>query len=128
MGDDRNQTLRHLISLDRPLRDVAHDLDRFSFGCEPGEEVELGRDDATSVLERYLAGRLRAQQVEEWARLIDGREDIRFEPGCDRTLADLIFVLAHLDPADPLTPRAAEFWLDRLRPSGVLGHTREEGP
>jgi hypothetical protein len=118
MADDRNQTLRHLIGLDRPLRAIADDLDRFPFGCEPADEVELRRDDAASVLERYLAGQLSAQQVEEWACLIDGREDIRLEPGYDRTLSELILVLAHLDPADPFTPRVARFCLDRLRAPG----------
>lgn len=119
MSDNRNETLRHLIGLDRPLRDVADDLDRFPFGCAPSDEVELGRGDAASVLERYVAGRLHAQQVEEWARLIDGREDIRLEPADDHALADLIFVLAHLSPADPLTPGAARFWLARLRVPGA---------
>lgn len=77
--------------------------------------VRLDSDDVISVLQRYLAGELDRTDLEVWADLIEGREDIGFEPGHEDVLKNIIYELANPTIMNELTSARAEEWVRRLR-------------
>jgi len=86
---------------------IAEDLGYY--GMEAGF-ANLTQDHVTSVLVRYyLTRELSARQVGDWARAVEGREDIRFDG--DVTL-NIVRGLAN--PKGKLTPKIARRMLDRL--------------
>jgi hypothetical protein len=93
------------------------DLARLSsFGWDSDEElVVLTRSDANAILKRHLRGELSADALVEWANQIECREDIGFEAGAQKVLADLIFELANPDLHAEPTSAAAERWLANIR-------------
>ena len=60
-----------------------------------GEPVVLRGVQVESVLLRFLAGELNAVELEDWANLIEGREDIIFEAEREDTIEDVIYCLAN---------------------------------
>lgn len=110
----REQLLRLLIAGSAPSRDVARRLAAFGWDSDR-ELVVLTRDDAVSLLERYLRGELDAASVEEWAEVIEGRDDVGYQAGSEDLLATLVFELANPDISGPLTPGVATDLAERLR-------------
>lgn len=70
--------------------------------CDAEPVATLGRLDIASVLNGFLAGQLDAGAVEEWANLVECREDITFERREEETVADAIFDLANPALQGPL--------------------------
>lgn len=110
---ERHSLLLQLIhGEDRP-RDLAERLR--AFGWDSDEElVVLTRADAIGVLRRFQAGGFSAEDVEQWADAIEGRDDIGFEPHAQSLLGELLFELANPALTEPLTPELAAAWIDRL--------------
>jgi len=101
MMDDakRLALVRDLLEASRPLPELARDLARLPWDFE-GVGLRLEAAYIRSILQRYLAGELRAGQVEEWANLVECRDDVVFEGASSGTLR----VLHEL--ANPLVTRS----------------------
>jgi hypothetical protein len=89
----RQAILYSLIHLDAPLAGLKAALASISWDAEP--IVTLARQDIATVLQRFIRGEIDAVAVEEWANLVEGREDIQFEPGSEEVIADAIHDLAN---------------------------------
>jgi hypothetical protein len=64
--------------------------------------VTLTRRDVIAILDRFVAGEFNAGVLEEWANLVECREDIEFEPGHAEAVSDAIFQLANPTLCGPL--------------------------
>ena len=95
----REQAVADLVRLRRPLDEAIAGLRRFPWDSDE-ELVELEPADLRRVLDRYLAGDLSAEQLEDWANAVEGRDDIGFRP---RDVIDLIAELANPTLFRPLT-------------------------
>ena len=91
----REAILSSLISFDAPISKLTTELSALTWDSEP--VVTLARHDIVAVLERFSSGEIDALTVEEWANLVECREDIDFEPGH----TDVIQAAIH-DLANPL--------------------------
>ena len=102
MSRDRIQALNALIAYDLPIEPVLDDLG--SFGWDSVQSlVILSREDIVHILDRYLTGKLTAEQVTDWADLIECREDIGFPEGDEELLSGTIFRLANPYLRDKVT-------------------------
>ena len=72
-------------------------------------------DHIQSVLERYVRGGLSAAEVEDWADLIECRDDISYEEHRMETIKELIFELANPVLSGRLNVLMAQSLLDRLK-------------
>ncbi|MEO9340285.1 hypothetical protein ABFT80_22900 [Mesorhizobium sp. SB112] len=90
---DRSATLTSLIRFDAPLADLEARLQALSWDSSP--VVTLQREHIIAVLQRFLSGELDAGAVETWANLVEGREDIRDEPGREEVTLAAIHDLAN---------------------------------
>jgi len=67
--------IEELLQMARPISEVARALSNLEWDYE-GEGVTLAKHHLTSVLERFLLGELDASEVERWANLVEGRDDV----------------------------------------------------
>ena len=91
------------------LVEISNALRKMPWDSE-NELVKLESRHLESVLSRYLAGELSASSLEEWANLIEGRDDINYEKFVDR-----IHVLANPVITEELSSESAKTMLEMLR-------------
>lgn len=91
--NDRKQILEQLLQMDGALSYVIESLKRFSWDSEP--VAILTKQHIIHVLELFLGGTLSTTQVEDWANVIEGREDIGYEAIAHKQLIDVIHQLAN---------------------------------
>ena len=92
-NNERAEALRSLIQYRQPLDSALSVLSSLGWDSK-GPVVYLQRDDVARILDRFLAQEMTADQVTDWADLIECREDIGILPGCE-FLGDVIFRLAN---------------------------------
>jgi len=91
---DRREIIRKLLELSWPLEDIAAKVRAIEWDSE-GEPVPLTRKHLAAVLRRYLECHLSAKDVETWANLIEGRDDICFEAGSEDRIKETLHELAN---------------------------------
>lgn len=77
-----------------------------SFGWDwLGEEplVVLMKEDLLRVIDRFLAGKITAAQLQEWAENLESREDVAFDAKNEEALNDVFFRIATPFINEPLT-------------------------
>ncbi|HEV2675477.1 MAG TPA: hypothetical protein VGV37_13115 [Aliidongia sp.] len=89
----RQEILISLVQLDASVAVLKTALATFGWDSDP--LATLTRSDLISVLQRFSDGELDCSTVEAWANLIEGREDIQFEPGHEETVANAVHDLAN---------------------------------
>jgi hypothetical protein len=102
VNSDRQKTVQSLIELSRPLDFVAEEIHKFKWDYD-GETVELRPNHLLAILNAFLEGHMSADEVEKWANLVEGREDISFEPASRDWIEQAIYELANPALTTPLT-------------------------
>ena len=110
--NDRQTLLRLLIQFGGSLPKIKEQLALFEWDSE--ELVLLERSAVVSLLQKFLAGKLTAVEVEEWANLIEGRDDIGFEAISGIGIRDIIYELANPTLCGALNHERAREMLRRL--------------
>ncbi|WP_431065027.1 hypothetical protein [Methylotuvimicrobium sp.] len=95
-----------LISFRYSIEQLKRDLSHFPWDSEE-ELVEVKLSDVTSVLQRYIDGLLKKEELIEWANTIECRDDIGFENGFYDVLKETIYVLANPEINEPLDKNKA---------------------
>ena len=110
---DRIDALRELLVYEKPSWKLNWQLRKFSWDADEALVI-LTREHIASVLNRYLAGELNEKQVEDWADLIEGREDIDFDEMHEDVIRDLMHELANPLLTQELSHNSAKKMLDEL--------------
>ncbi len=93
-AESRQRVLQELVRLTRPLEEIAVDLQRL--GWDSSHQVlTVQAADMVDVLQRYLDSNVTAEDLEQWANLIEGREDLALEGGECGMVKRAIFDLAN---------------------------------
>jgi hypothetical protein len=97
-GDDeminRSKILEDLISFSRPIDTILVELNQLPWDYD-GSPITLRSIHVTGVLKRFSAGQLTAQEIENWANLIENREDVDYEDINHDELESAIYRLAN---------------------------------
>ena len=104
--NERAETLRDLILLRAPVVETAARLSSFSWDSEE-ELVMFTRGDTQRILDAYLSGVMQESEVQDWANVLEARDDIGFEAGSEDILKEFIFRLANPEIKQPLNHEAA---------------------
>lgn len=88
MDIDRKSLLQDLVKLNAPISRIAVTLENVEWDSDV-RLVTLRASDLKAVLERYASGELSNQDIERWANLIEGREDVEVEESVKETLFEL---------------------------------------
>lgn len=75
MKKNRSAATQYLIEFAAPLDQIRERLAQFEWDYD-GTTVVLSREHIIDVLRRYVRGEISAHALEDWANLIEGREDI----------------------------------------------------
>lgn len=90
----RLETLKNLVSFSRPLGELLSDLSEFSWDYQ-GEPLVVTSFQIIEVLQRYIYGEIDTEEVEQWANMLECREDIEFEKSNEKQLENVIYSLAN---------------------------------
>jgi hypothetical protein len=108
---DRAGLIADLLCYKRSMQEVVASLAAYGWdGDEP--LADLKRSHIRQALRRYIRTELSASQIEEWANIIECRDDIAYEPSSLE--GDIIFELANSELTQQLNPAWAERLLQPL--------------
>jgi hypothetical protein len=110
---NRQAVLSSLIQFSESVTRLKVALESFPWDAD-NPIITLTRRDVVAVLERFVAGEFDANALEEWANLVECREDIEFEPDHAPVISDAIFQLANPALCGPLMIKAPEI-ISKLR-------------
>lgn len=82
-----------MLAFDRPMDDLRQELAAMAWDSDP--VAVLTRRHVSAIIDRFLNGELSADTVEAWANLVEGRDDIAFEPDHDKAVAEAVHDLAN---------------------------------
>jgi hypothetical protein len=100
MGN-RKSILDQLLGFEQPLKDLKNALARFEWDSE--EELSLlSLEHLSGILRRFLSRDISAADVEDWANVIEGRDDIGFELGNRAFIRETLHELANPLLTQPL--------------------------
>lgn len=105
----REETIQSLVRLAHPLDALRASLGAFEWDWKGPPLARLSGREVASVLQRYVDGEVTGYEVETWANLLEGRDDVEFQPEA----AEAIFDLANPELQGPLT-EVAPALLSRL--------------
>jgi hypothetical protein len=89
--DNKTSILLDLVHFKNNIDTLKNMLSQIGFDSET-ELVSMSRDDIAEILQRSLDKKISFLEIEEWANLIECREDIGFE---DKKTQEMIFKLAN---------------------------------
>lgn len=110
---NRDKLLLQLVNFEQPIADTVSLLNQYSW--DSGEVlVTIEKDHVINICDRYLKGELSADDVENWANAIEGREDLEYQVNFADLLHELIFTLANPILTGPWSREKAHEWLIKL--------------
>lgn len=90
----REEAIQSLIAFDRPFDELREGVSSFPFDWAGPPLGTIRRQHLLAVLARWQLGELTAEEVENWANLVEVRDDLDRAPN-DPAVADAIFDLAN---------------------------------
>jgi hypothetical protein len=103
MNTDRVRALHSLVKYELPVDRALAQLSSFGWDA-PEPLVWLTSADVENLLARYASGELTAEQVTDWADLIECREDIGVSNE-EAYLNGIVFRLANPNLNEEITPQ-----------------------
>ena len=113
---DRYVMLRDLVGFAKPISELRGLLGTFKWDFD-GIPLTMTRRHLRDVIERYMKGEISAQDIEDWANLIEGREDMTFESRDDNLLSEIVYELANPELTEELSYQRAKEIVDLLNKS-----------
>lgn len=90
----REEAIRSLVAFDRPLGELRKRVASFPFDWNGAPLGILRREHLLAVLARWRSGELTPAEVEDWANLVEMRDDLDHDPN-DPAVANAVFDLAN---------------------------------
>lgn len=104
---NRFEVLQELIAFSKPIESLSNNLSRFDWDYE-GEPLVISASQVRSVLRRFLDGKYTSEELEEWANLIECREDLEFEQEKHKAIENTIYHLANPELQGKITSDSCE--------------------
>ncbi|MBB5159621.1 hypothetical protein [Saccharopolyspora phatthalungensis] len=92
------------------MHEAIAELRTFPWDCDE-ELVTLGPSELRTAIEKFLVGNLSAQELEDWANAVEGRDDIDFAP---EEMTDLVAEIANPLLFEAITPESMTNLANRL--------------
>jgi len=105
--------LDSLIHLKKDLADIRTELSSFDWDDEE-EEIVLTAKAVSNVLSKAVIGDFTIEQLEEWADIIEVRNDIVYEELHDALIKEVISHLSNPDLFGKIDNLKLQNWIDKL--------------
>ena len=109
----RQQHLNALVNLNQPLSTILPILKTLPWDSNQAI-ITLKKEHLIHILNQYLNHSLSASDLENWANVIECREDITYETEGEDFINDIIFDLANPILSDPLSPELVKQYITQL--------------
>jgi len=100
---NRVEVLTDLIEFSKPVIELSDHLSKLEWDHD-GEPLILHAVQVKNVLDRFFSGVISAKDLEEWANLIECREDIDFEAQKNEQIENVIYCLANPSLEGEISP------------------------
>ena len=110
---DHFSILKDLVSFSKPINELSNMLSQLDWDYE-GQPFIVNASEIKSALKRFLAGECTAQELEDWANLVECREDLEFEEKQFEAIENVIDCLANPVLQGEITPASCEDLLGSL--------------
>lgn len=100
---NRLLVLKELVEFSKPVKELKQNLSSFDWDFE-GEPLIVYATSIRKVLERFISENCSANDLYDWANLIECREDLEFEESTYQALDSIINHLANPSLYGELTP------------------------
>ena len=107
------EALRMLVECSAPLEQIKAELGKHPFDTDECLFV-ITPAHMSDILERFLSGELSAEQVGDWANLIEMRDGLEFADGEDGPSRGCLHELANPLLTEPLSQKSAVRMRDAL--------------
>ena len=85
----REEAIQSLVRLAHPLDALSASLGAFEWDWDGPPLARLSGMQVASLLQRYVAGEVTGDEVETWANLLEGRDDVEFSAKAREAIFDL---------------------------------------
>ncbi|MDZ7644944.1 MAG: hypothetical protein U5K76_12455 [Woeseiaceae bacterium] len=110
---NRFDVLRDLVAFNKPASVLAESLSKLDWDYE-GQPLIVMATQVQEVLKRFLADECSAQELEDWANLVECREDLEFEEKKQDQIANVIYCLANPVLEGEITADSCKALIDTL--------------
>jgi hypothetical protein len=110
---DRFVILKDLVAFSKPINELSDDLSKLDWDYE-GQPLTVRASQIQGVLKYFLAGECTAKELEDWANLIECREDLEFEKQRYEPIENVIDCLANPILQGEITTASCEALLSSL--------------
>lgn len=100
--------------MNSPIHIISDELNKFGWDSDE-ELVNLTRQHILNALKRYQEEKVNGADIEEWANLIEGREDIGREDSYEDVINIVLNELANPYLTEPLTKARAIILSEMLK-------------
>ena len=106
--------LEGVLELGEPLDDILAQLEKFEPPQGSGEVIQLERSHLQRALNLFLEGKLSAEDVESWATVIEGSNELKGHANDEELLRRVVHQMANPYITEELTHESARELLKRL--------------
>jgi hypothetical protein len=104
--------LQALVEGERPISEIRMMIEPFEFDSDP--LVVLRADQVLDKILRFLDKEIDSVYLEEWANLIEGRDDIQFDEADENEIKEVVHDLANPVLSGPIDSANANQMIARL--------------
>ncbi|MDN5100112.1 hypothetical protein O8C83_04710 [Aliarcobacter butzleri] len=108
---NRKKTLEKLILLSDSISNIKKRLSKFSWNNDK-ELIKITPTNIVGVLQYFIDNNFESEEIEEWANIIECREDIGF---IDNNLQEYIFYLANPTLYGEITKKQIELYIVEIK-------------
>jgi hypothetical protein len=109
----RVELLKKILNMEKPLKKLIKELE--SFGWDTDKElILLKRQHILNILQEYTSGKLEKSEIENWANIIECREDIGREEAFKALINEVIHELANPNLTVILSKKRASILCNKL--------------
>lgn len=110
----RTSLLNELLFLKRDLNQISQELKRFEWDSEE-ELVILDKDVLANLLNGFLTKNYSFDVLEDWANLVECREDIEYEEQNLELIKEILGALANKSISNPIDENIISSWLSKIK-------------
>lgn len=110
---DRLSLVRDLLACTDTVQEIAAQLAEMGWDYD-GDGVALTGAHLVAILRRFEAGLLSGEEVETWANLVEGRDDVEFEQEHSEEIEDVLYELANPELTQTLDKARAKMLIEKV--------------
>ncbi len=103
----RRLTVTALLECLDDINVIANRLKSYGWDYE-GDKIVITKFHVVNILKRFLSNVFSSEDVEKWANLVEGREDLEFEAVPGQDLGEIVYTLANPVLTQALDKKHAE--------------------